>query len=101
MSYMQQVKALLRKGKEAGITASQISSLGAIDAQGYGKLDLSHFERALKAHWQEHNAQGEALSSTAKIYIGSKVSLWEPETHEFLGYAVAHSSLNIHGRFVN
>jgi hypothetical protein len=57
-------------------------------------VDLTHFESALKEHWRQRTRGEEDVPAKTRIFVGSKISLWEPETHTSLGYAVAHSNLN-------
>ena len=89
-----QLKSLLGRGKAQGVTMADVSGVGVMGTFVGGPVDLTHFESALKEHWRQRTRGEEDVPAKTRIFVGSKISLWEPETHTSLGYAVAHSNLN-------
>ena len=60
--------------------------------------DVSQLLTALRKYWLAENIGGGVYPRDAHIVLGSRIKLWARETHEDIGYAVGHPSLDSKAR---
>ena len=56
--------------------------------------DVSQLETALQQYWQAENLDGGVLPADTELILGSRIKLWEQQTHEDRGYASGHPNLD-------